>query len=393
MQRLSGSVGDGGRNTACDVALVQVALMKIARPNNRGAYLNSYDGACGAGTIAAIRDFIADHSLAPPARPGGAAAALITVGSTAEQRLGSALPQAVSDLRCLAAGKTVFVAATAQDRDAALQAAARITFAPLFRTKVNAYINQMFALHGIASAVAADGGRRNFQRQYELFTSGRNVTNAGPGESNHNFGYGADVGYTGLRWIRANGDIVANEDAWLHRLAAVSAAEANHFWDTLRAVGTSNAVGAYPSNKAGDRPHLQNWSDNGTSMTRSLAGHLTRSGVMQWSRGQGTYLSDLGYGGQQIPVGTAAQIWAGQATVTAASITRARAAARPLMPVDARGNQRMPVAAGGGMRQPVPTVPGRAQPAAVTQQDVAAMQQRLRAEFESADRNWVAWRP
>lgn len=390
MQAIAGSVGEGGTNTAADVALVQVALMKVQRPNGAGAYLAAYDGSAGAGTIAAIRQFRTDRA---PAQAGTPAAAQIAPGDGSWATLSGMVPAAFQNARVLPGGKTVYLAATAQQRDAKLAHAATITFAPAFRTKINAYINRMHALYGIASGVCPDGGRRNFQDQYVLVTSGRRVTRAGPGESNHNFGFGADMGFAGLRWLRSDGTMEENEGPWLARLTATSAAQADIFWSALRTVGTSPEVGAFPSNLAGDKPHLQNWSDNGVSMTRSLATHLTRSGRMRWGRAN-VYQSDLGLGGALYPVGTATQIWAGNATIDANTLTRARAAApqRPaLEPADGFAQLR---AARNGAR-PATIVPnvmpqprGRA-----TAEDAAAMRRALRAEFDRADQNWQAWRP
>jgi hypothetical protein len=387
MQAIAGSVGDGGTNTGSDVALIQVMLMKVQQPAGRGPYLTSYDGASGAGTIAAIRQFKIDQNVEPQT-PAAAVRGVIQPNDAAWRRLVAAVPQAFQGLRVLPAGRTVYLEATAQQRDAKIANAATYTFAPAFRVKVNRLINRMHAVHGIAIGVCPQGGRRNFQEQYELFTSGRGVTNAGPGESNHNFGMAADIGFAGLRWLRSDGTVVENEGHWLGQMHRTSAEQELKFWDALRTVGTSNEVGAYRG-PAGDRPHLQNWSDAGVSMARSLAAHLTRSGTMHWERAGRVYQSDLGFGGALYPVGTAAQIWAGNATIDAPTLTRARAAARPraaALPVAAR--QMAGAAARPGA---APAVAG--QPAQATAADVAAMRRALRAEFERADRNWSAWLP
>lgn len=390
MQAIVGTVGEGGVNTASDVALIQVMLMKINQPRTNAPYMTAYDGVCGAGMIAAIRQFKSDHVVETP-RPGAVPAnGLIRPNDATWTSLVAQTPEAFQNLRVLPEGRTVYLQATTQLRDARLTNADTYTFAPAFRTKVNALINQMYTTHGIALGVCPQGGRRNFQEQYDLRTSGRNVTQAGPGESNHNFGMAVDMGFASLRWIRANGTVVENEGPWLALMERTSSAEALKFWGAMRDVGTGPQVNAFRG-PVGDRPHLQNWNDAGVSMTRSLAGHLTRSGVMRWNRGQ-VYESDLGLGGAFYPVGTAVQIWSGQATITAATLTRARAAARPLVPADARGNPRMPQAAGrGGQALAMPAVQQRAAPATVA--DVAAMRQALRAEFDRADRNWQAWRP
>jgi hypothetical protein len=392
MQAIAGSVGDGGTNTGSDVALIQVMLMKVQQAGGRGPYLTSYDGASGPGTIAAIRQFKIDQNVEPQT-PAAAVRGVIQPDDATWRRLAAMVPQDFQGLRVLPAGKTVYLEATTQQRDAKITNAATFTFAPAFRVKINNLINRMHAVHGIAVGVCPQGGRRSFQEQYELFTSGRGVTNAGPGESNHNFGMAADIGFAGLRWLRSDGTVVENEGHWLGQMHRVSAEQELKFWDALRAVGTSNAVGAYRG-PAGDRPHLQNWSDAGVSMARGLAAHLTRSGTMHWERAGRVYQSDLGFGGVLYPVGTAAQIWAGNATIDAATLTRARAAARPraaALPAAARQPAGLAVQGAPARAAAVPAAAG--QPAQATAEDVAAMRRALRAEFERADRNWSAWLP
>src|SRR5207244_2427321 len=109
--------------------------------------------------------------------------------------------------------KTVYIAAKATQLQSKTAAANSLTFSPAFRTKVIACINRVHLLYAIAVAVCRQGDRRDFGTQYGLLTSGRGVTNAGPGESNHNFGMGVDLGFEGLRWLRRDGTVVENETA------------------------------------------------------------------------------------------------------------------------------------------------------------------------------------
>jgi hypothetical protein len=242
-------------------------------------------------------------------------------------------------------------------------------------------INRIADTHGIAIGVCRDGDRRSFQLQYELLTSGRNVTRAGPGESNHNFGQGVDLGFENLRWIDPDGKVVENETSWLHRLdpAQQATGEALIFWNMLRDQGRQ--VGMHPGPPS-DRPHLQAWNDAGIDMANRLADLLTRSGRMRWTGRHQRYQCDLGYGGQFFEVGSAAQIWNRQATVTVDMLTRA-AAQSPTRPASGSSPTppRMPVPAGtrpsGGLATP---------------QGVSAMQGALRADFEAADSTWQSWR-
>jgi hypothetical protein len=115
-------------------------------------------------------------------------------------------------------------------------------------------------------------------------------------------------------------------------------------------------------------------------MASRLADLLTRSGRMRWTGARQRYQCDFGLGGQFFEVGTAAQVWNRQATVTVDALTRARAQAAA-RPVAGAAPARPPAAQGARPAAP-----------AVTIQDVVAMQAALRADFEAADDNWQAWR-
>lgn len=375
MQAITASVGDGGANHVSDVALVQAILVKTVRPAAPGRppapYLARCDGDCGGLTKAAIRTFQGDRVFVNAAGNASVPNPLATAGqvrpgdATWAQLLAQVTPE-FANLRVLPGSAVVFVEATAQELQAKLMALAPLTFAPEFAVKVRNCINRMHALHGLAVGVCPQGDRRTFQAQYALLTGGGNVTNAGPGESNHNFGMATDIGFGGLRWLHENGTVDLNETPWLHHLTAQSAAQAMVFWEALRTVGTSGSVGAFRG-PVSDRPHLQNWSDANVSMKARLAVHLQASGSMQWSFAGATYRCDLGLGGAHVDVGTAAQIWNLSATLTPASLSQARAAAAAA--------QHLPV------------------PAAATAADVTAMRALLREQFDLADTNWRAWTP
>jgi hypothetical protein len=241
-------------------------------------------------------------------------------------------------------------------------------------------LNRIHQRYGIAIGVCREGDRRTFQTQYELLTSGRNVTHAGPGESNHNFGQGVDLGFEALRWLRRNGTVVENETSWLHQLdpGQQAAGESLFFWNTLRTEGTSIGLHRGP---LGDRPHLQAWDDAGIDMANRLADLLTRVGRMRWTGRNQRYQCDLGFGGAFFEVGTAAQIWNREAALTVATLTQAR------------GHSAGQPAAGAAAPPPHgPAAPAvAASPAAATVQDVTAMRQALRADFDSADVSWRSW--
>jgi hypothetical protein len=400
MQLISGSVGDGGTNKKSDVALVQAILMKTQRSLFRaplkapitGPYLTSYDGDCGGGTKAALRAFQDDHvfqanggasqkgelGFLPPglgvvrAKPG-----LVEPNDTTWQKLLEKVPAEFSDMRVLPNGKTVYLAGDADDLHDSLADAGGKTFEPNFLRKVIACITNMYRQYGIVISVCDKGDRRDFQTQDEILHGKEKVTNAGPGESNHNFGMAVDLGFEGLKWMRQNGIVVTKEDSWMHKLDPTQHAtgEALVFWEALRATGTTADVGMFRGPKA-DHPHLQNWSDAHVDPGRSLVDLLIRSGTMKWSATYNKaeehyhYHSDLGLGGDRVDVGTASQIWNEESTLTLATLEKLRHAA----------------AKKAGKT-------GKDAPAAATAADLTAMKKSLLDQFVLADQNWPSWQP
>lgn len=367
MQKLTGTVGENSLNAVHDVTLVQAILVLTQRPASldpqRGKYLTTLDGDCGNKTKAAIRQFQYDQVFVNAAGNrseivAGATAGLVSPGDLTWRKILDAIPKKFGDLRILNGSKTVYIAASQAQLNDRVAAVARLTFQPIFRANVIMLINRIFDRHGIAIGICRSGDRRTFQIQYELLTSGRNVTSAGPGESNHNFGQAVDLGFEGLRWLQRNGTVVENETSWLHRLDPTQhvTQEALIFWNMLRNEGGQIGLHRGP---VSDRPHLQGWSDTGIDMANRLADLLTRFGQMRWTGSRQRYQCDLGFGGDYFDVGTAAQIWNRQATVTAAMLTRAR--------------------------------PQAGAPA-ITEQDLATMRASLRADFDTADANWQLWR-
>lgn len=387
MQLINAAVGENATNATSDVALVQAILLKTIRaaaPNRpAGPYLRTYDGLPGAATTAAIKAFQADHLMVVAASRQSVLAANATLGQVKPRdatwaKLLAKVPADFTNLRVLSGGKIVYVQATAAELQSKIIAANALTFTDTFRKKVIACIAKMHADYGIAVGVCPKGDRRTFQAQFQIRRDTPENTNAGPGESNHNYGMAMDIGFEGLRWLQSNGTVQAHEDPWLKYLHATKSAEEARFWTVLRTVGTSAAVGAF-CGPLSDSPHLQNWNDSTVSMTLRLAAHLQACGTMKWSRstvapGATTYKCDLGFGRAQYDVGTAMKIWDLNATLTAATLTQARDAA----------------AAAAVVQAPRGTPAPRPQPPA-TAADVTAMRMALRAQFDLADSKWQKW--
>lgn len=381
MQYLSASVGDNASNSRHDAALVQALLVLSQRPllldSKRSHYLTVIDGDFGTNSRKALRQFQSDQVFVGPdgrscIQVPGDTAGQVKPGDVTWRKLVAGAPTGYQDLRVLKNSSTVFVAATTAQASASASASAAMRFLPSFGSRVAEFIRSMQSRYGLGIQVCSKGDLRSFQTQYELLSGGGNVTHAGPGESNHNFGQAVDLGFNGLRWLHRDGKVEDKETSWLHKLdpKQMVAGESRSFWDTLRREAI--AVGFFRGPES-DRPHLQAWSDAGIDMAARLADLLTRSGRMRWSGQNQRYKCDLSYGGKFFDVGRAAQVWSRQATVTVAMLNDARA--QP-------GNV-APGALPGGIATP---------PSPATAADVAAMQATLRGEFEAAEANWQDWR-
>jgi hypothetical protein len=409
LQSLIGSVGENARNARHDAALVQAILTLVKRPAaldpKAGPYLTNIDGDCGNHTKQAIRQFQYDRvfvsstdsrsQAVPGATPG-----LIAPDDVTWKAVIACVPAAFADLRVLQTSKTVYVGATQAQQAANTARVGQLTFAPTFRRLVVSLLDQIYQRYRISVGVCVQGDRRDFQTQYDLLTGvdangrSRNVTRSGPGESNHNFGQGVDIGFAGLRWRRADGVVIENEDSWLHRLDPTQAAadEALIFWNMLRSEGMALGMFRGPER---DRPHLQAWNDAGIDMADRLADLLTRKGTMRWKGQAQRYRCDLGFRGDYFDVGTAAAIWNRESPVTVAMLTLAQASritglgSSPAAASISRGaTGQMPM-----VRQPVTGQMATVRAPVVTQADVRAMLTTLRNDFEAADANWAEWEP
>jgi hypothetical protein len=414
MQNLTGTVGEGGGNARHDVALVQALLAVTHRPANldpkKSQYLTGIDGDCGDGTIGAIRRFQNDQIFGDAATGTSRAVAGATPGRIAPSdvtwtKLVAVVPNDFRDLRVLRGSKTVYVGAPATEREASVSLLDRFTFEATFRAKVAAVVNQLHADTGLVASLCrwsetnCKAARRDFQTQYELLIDPAGPTNAGPGESNHNFGQAVDLGFKDLRWLKPDGTVEEKESSWMHKLDPKQKAtgESLFFWNVLRETGEK--LGLFRGPEA-DRPHLQAWSDDKVSMPRRLVDLLNRVSVdrrMKWdvrwvklpnkTRKSTCYQCDLGYGFDFFDVGSAAEIWTRQATINERTLTTARAQSgrfAAAMAVRSHGVAAPAMGASVGARGATP---------AVTAQDVADMKAALRAYFEAADREWARWTP
>ena len=318
MVEIKKGVGDGAKNAADDAALVQVMLVLAKNPAGKG-YLPTYDGVAGKHTKEAIVAFQLDQKLiakapAPakaghPAHPAGGGHKAVYVPAVAEAvpgvvnpndptlaKLLALIPPDFADMRVLPGGKTVYLPADEATMKANQDAikSEKSGFTPDFRDKVSLLVETLWKETKIVVQIAGEDGKgRDFEAQYQLTfkktKAGKAVTHAGPGESNHNFGRGVDLGFDSLQWVRPNGEVVSNEDAWMHKLDPHQsiAGEAGRFWALLRESATKPPVDLHRGPEW-DHPHLQAWADAKIDMATRLASlcgfRRSRPGIPTGSR-------------------------------------------------------------------------------------------------------------
>ncbi len=320
MPRLTGNVGQGALNKKHDVALVQAMLRLIKNPKGQPYASFAYDGSCSAGgaTVIAIKAFQADHktTTGPPPETAGK----IEMNGKTFSKMVDLLPASHKGMRALENFSLVYLPGTQQEANAA---AARVTsdtkLMDGFKIKLALLINTFYQKYGIVLTVMEDkfdGGFRTFQQQRDLMdrlVNGQPVTQSGPGESNHNWGNGADVGFMGFRWLKGDGTVISSpgvsgggDSPWAHQLASKDSAAYTELWK-LRDKETS----LFASALAGDKPHLQTFSDANVSMGKSLAEHMNIEGCMWWEYKQGAYWCNYGLANKdtKFKLGSAKKIW------------------------------------------------------------------------------------
>ena len=357
MPVITGNVGEGAINKTHDVALVQ-AMLRIVKDAKGVPYLGSaYDGAYGAHTKAAIVAFqTANAKTIQADQPGKEKLGLIDQNAITVKTLSGALPATHAAMRIIANTKTVYLEGAQADATASAAAIrGDAEFEATFKDSLARLVDTMYADHKIVLRITPTGRRRTFAQQ-----AAETATNAGPGESNHNFGRASDIGFRDFKWVKSDGTIKQDAD-WLNTLEATNAAKANAFWDARDVI--AKGIPLYRLQM--ERIHLQLYDQATFSNPRSLVALLTLVGKTKWAVG---YKSDLGLGGAQYSVGSAKQIWSGAATISKtelAAALNATAAAKQAKKTYAAAD--------------------------ITSQQITAMQTTLKADFEAADTNWIKW--
>jgi hypothetical protein len=334
------------------------------------------DGSHGPITQGAIDAFQRDQGGDRVPIAGG----VITPGGATIRAMSALLPADRSDLRVLPGQRVVYVGRPLAEATTAAQAIrTNASLRRAFRNRVAQLVETMHKRHGIVLTLTPTGGRRSFADQARILPP---RSYAGPGESNHHYGNAVDIGFNKTVWIRRNGRAVT-DDHWLNKLEQNERAAQIAFWDARDAIALHAPINLFRLRI--ERIHLQDFNDATTSAGRSLAAHLRTVGAWNWqtsrydrARRDWHYACDLGgAAGVFVEVGTANQIWAGNATVTVAEITRT--------------GWRRPGPAGGAAHRPGAPAPGAATAPPVTAADITVVRRALQADFQAADREWARW--
>ncbi len=388
MPDIKDSVGEGGANKSHDVALVQ-AMLRVVKDAKSAPYLaTDYDGSYGGATKAAIARFQIDQKLAvdpaaakvaaKAAAPGASAPVPVPAAAGAQavgneklgfvgansqtlQKLSAMLPATHQDMRAIEGSKLVYIAADPAGVNNSKAAISNDNeYEAMFRAKLANLVQVMYETHKITLWVTSDGRRRTFSEQSGLFAKGSNTTKAGPGESNHNFGRAADIGMRGFKWVQGNGTIKTDND-WLSSLNAAKAGEATGLWKLRDQLATTQ--GLHPLTF--EQIHLQSFINSQVNSGRSLAQLLTNvsKNNIQWKTG---YQADFQSQGKHwAQVGSAQDVWLGNAKVSKADLAKARTA-----------------------------ITGKAvKEADIKQADVDSMRAALKEDFQAAEDNWAKWQP
>jgi hypothetical protein len=354
--------GTGAANQFHDVALIQAMLRVIGSPKGHPYLAGHYNGVCGSQTISAIMEFQTDHRTAnlpaappsspfklgvpalkqpsipnPDSRAGGALKTpvlgapasgfgpsfslpslmkddfgVIKPGGATMDALNDLLPASHKGIRTAPGAHLVYWSGSAQASAASAAAiAAETRLNEDFRKKVANVVTLMFNKYELVLSLAGKiGGPRTFQEQFVQRRDKPNTTKAGPGESNHNFGQGVDLGFYPIKWMGLSGQPV-DDDWWLNKLVPGHKLWSDELWGLRNEIAVDQ-LGLFPSGLEGDVYHLQRFSDgdDNVSMVNSLAKLLDTAGAMSWRHHGGGYECDLGFGGPWRHVGKSMEIWA-----------------------------------------------------------------------------------
>jgi hypothetical protein len=281
-------------------------LRVIRSPKGQPYATFNYDGTFspGGATFKAIQAFQTDHKTltGPPPETSGK----IDPNSRTFKKLVELLPATHKELMTIENLKFVYLPGTEGAKAVSeAQVNGESKFVADFKTPLAKLIRDFYAKYKIVlSVVQGSGSYRTFAQQRAIMDS-EGSTNAGPGESNHNWGNGADLGFKGFQWIGGSGDIVT-DDEWLQKLSPAKPQVFTELWKLRNALTTLHRSG-----KQNDLIHIQTFSDANVSMGKSLAKLMSECGRMYWSFDGGVYKCNFGLADktEHFSIGSAKNIW------------------------------------------------------------------------------------
>lgn len=414
----------GASSQVQDIAMIQM-MLKVIKDAKGVPYMKSnYTGTWNDDTKDAIVRFQKDNKLvelppeagkdvkaaapakdaAPPAsKQDFDKAGVVAAGSATFKKLNNLLPADYKDAMILPGGTTVYFpgdAKVAKDVSTGLRAELQLDMK--FRLKAADVVDTLYQQTKlIIKPPANTGTRRNFASQMNV------TSQAGPGESNHQFGQAADLGFGGLRWVDGDGTI-RKDTPWLNageetaaKKVYMTPAKQQEFWKAHHDVSFKQ-IGLFPTSLAGDDVHVQAYGDGSLSYSRSLAKLLNTTGAMKWEGAkhvqgkQNNYKADLGLGGKTIEFGTAKEVFGGKATLSKADVVAALNASNKDLSKLAVFKDFEAVKAAGLAAQKAGKLPGPVTGAKLTEKDITEadidlLRKAAKADFEKADANWKAW--
>lgn len=408
MVDITKTVGDLGSNANEDVALVQLMLRVVRNAKGLSYFSSNYNGNYDQTLKAAITAFQQDQKLVAVKTPGdkqlppvaglNEKPGLVAPGSKTLSTLVAKLPADLKNIRIIPGTKTIYVEG---NQNQAVASAQLIRGNPQlgadFRDKVAKLVDTMYKDHKIAlDLVPNTGGRRDFTDQAKV----ANASSAGPGESNHQYGNAVDIGFKGFKWVAGDGTI-KTDSFWLEH-SGLPLDKRLELWAARNAIAFKQ-LGLFQTNKLGDYVHIQGFSDDTTSMGRSLAKLLetVSPAKAKWSfagrvevdkKKYNTYKVDVGLG---TPLGTgkAIQVWNGEAPISKAELANA-------LNAKLASDANFSVEKFFGVKA-APNVNKNAEPAKAVplkEADIKAdyikhLQNILKTDIEAAEKSWDRWVP
>lgn len=380
MAEITDPVGPGFPNAIHDVVLVQVMLKTLKNSHQIPYFTQPYTRTYSNDTARAIGAFQADRGLT--AGTGTENQGTVRPGDATWRALQAAFTKAAPPYADARTSKGFGIAYSPMPQGRLSESVAAIHAAKNlqgdFRQKVIQMVQTFYQQTSIVwSMVPRTGGWRSFAGQEGL------VSDAGYGESIHQYGYAVDMVVANFSWIAPDLQIRKSPT----NLEGMDRKQQIELYSARNLIASSLKL--YGTTKSGDFAHLQNFADDPLDSVSSLMAlmHAVGPKAMNWKpryRTPTDYLCDLGLGGDYYFVGTAVDIWEQDATHHISPDDLAKA-------LQAKKKKDPKFSASTFLGRPGVTDPPATSD--ITPADIKAVQKMLRAEFDAAAANWSLWKP